>query len=118
MNKKRLLSIAFWMGILVISVLYTFWSDMSQQKQRENFKKDVISYLEYNGFYEEADIEDVVVLNLYEQIDMEDIEEYQAFVLFEDEAKKINIYSYKKDSKELIQININKQVIKPLEQLE
>ncbi|MFF2448816.1 hypothetical protein ACFVSW_17130 [Neobacillus sp. NPDC058068] len=112
MNKKKWLVISLLVGILIISGFYQYLSNVSKQEQKNILKKDTISYLVGTGYDEETDIKDIFILDFHEQIDNDEIDKYQAIVTLENEPDKWYFYTYKKNTKELIQFDlINNKII-------
>ncbi|SET74982.1 hypothetical protein SAMN05421676_107176 [Salinibacillus kushneri] len=77
-------------------------------KEKSKLKNDTISYLENKGYDEETDIKEIYIVAIVElSKDNELIHtgDYQAVVHFEDEPKNAYFYTYKNNTKEIIQID-------------
>ncbi|MUK90137.1 hypothetical protein GMD78_17325 [Ornithinibacillus sp. L9] len=109
MNKKKWLKITILVGIIISSSIVLYLSERSQQEQKDNLKKDTISYLGDQGYDEKNDVKEIVIVDLSEQLDNEEFEKYQAVVLLEGKPDNLHVYTYKKNTNEVIKIDFENE---------
>ncbi|WP_044160600.1 hypothetical protein [Virgibacillus sp. MSP4-1] len=78
-------------------------------QKKVQLKKDTITYLVDKGYDEETDIKEIEVVKLLElNEDDEAVHNgrYQAVVKFKDEPETTSFYTYKRDTKNIIRIDM------------
>ncbi|SES63499.1 hypothetical protein SAMN05216389_101175 [Oceanobacillus limi] len=111
MDKKTGIEVIVLVVVLAALVLYGVNDSKSQEKKKRNLREDTYAYILENG-YDQAEIKEVYVTDFSEQIENEEIDQHLAIVVLEDETKEYPIYTYRKNSNELIEFDIeNNEII-------